>query len=64
VEAPEGRTPPPPRLHIDALIQKANDRLTGNPPVQPNYQPSDMGDMPGMQHDGMNMDSEQKKDGQ
>ena len=62
-EAAEGRTPPPPRLHSDALIQKANERLTGKPPVQPHYQPSEMGDMPGMQHNGMHMDSEQKKEG-
>jgi hypothetical protein len=63
-EAAEGRTPPPPRLDSDALIQKANERLTGNPPVQPHYQSSEMGGMPGMQHNGMNMDSEQKKEGQ
>jgi hypothetical protein len=63
-EAREGRTPPPPRLHEDDLIQKANQRLTGNPPVQPQYQPSEMGNMPGMQHEGMNMDTEQKKDEQ
>jgi hypothetical protein len=63
-EAAEGRSPPPPRLHGDALIQKANERLTGNPPVQPDYQPSEMGDMPGMQHNGMHMDAEQKKDEQ
>jgi rubrerythrin len=48
------------------LIQKANERLTGNAPVQPRYQPSEMGNMPGMQHDtqgmheGMNMNGEQK----
>src|SRR5260370_29919162 len=66
-EAREGRTPPPPRLNGDELIQKANDRLTGNAPVQPQYQPSEMGNMPGMQHDmqgmhheGMNMSGEQK----
>jgi len=63
-QAREGRTPPPPRLHGDDLIQKANQRLTGNAPVQPQYQPSEMGNMPGMQHDGMNMDTEQKKDEQ
>jgi uncharacterized protein involved in copper resistance len=63
-EAAEGHTPPPPRLRSDALIQKANERLTGNPPVQPHYQPSEKGNMPGMQHNGMNMDSEQKQDGQ
>jgi len=50
-EAPEGRTPPPPHLHGDELIQKANERLTGNAPVQPQYQPSEMGNMPGMQHE-------------
>ena len=50
-EAREGRTPPPPRLHGDELIQKANERLMGNAPVQPQYQPSEMGNMPGMQHD-------------
>jgi hypothetical protein len=59
-EAREGRTPPPPRLHGDELIQKANERLTGSAPVQPQYQSSEMGnmpgmqrDMPGMQHEGM-----------
>jgi uncharacterized protein involved in copper resistance len=67
-EAREGRSPPPPRLHGDELIQKANERLTGNAPVQPQYQPSEMGNMPGMQHDmqgmqheGTNMDGEQKQ---
>jgi hypothetical protein len=59
-EAREGRTPPPARLHGDQLIQKANERLAGNAPVQPQYQPSEMGNMPGMQHDGMNMSGEQK----
>jgi hypothetical protein len=65
-EAREGRTPPPPHLHGDELIQKANERLAGNAPVQPQYQPSEMGNMPGMQHDmhgtheGMNMNGEQK----
>jgi hypothetical protein len=54
-EAREGRTPPPPRLHGDELIQKANERLTGNAPVQPQYQPSEMGNMPGMQHDMQGM---------
>jgi hypothetical protein len=62
-EAPAGRTPPPPRLHEDELIQKANERLTGTAPVQPDYQPSEMGNL-GMQHGDMNMSGEQKKDGQ
>ncbi len=57
-EAREGRTPPPPRLHGDELIQKANERLTGNAPVQPQYQPSEMGNMPGMQHDMPGMQHE------
>ena len=60
VEAREGHTPPPPRLQGDGLIQKANERLTGNAPVQPQYQPSEMGNMPGIQHEGMNMSGEQK----
>jgi hypothetical protein len=65
-EAREGRTSPPPRLHGDELIQKADERLTGNAPIQPQYQPSEMGNMPGMQHamqgthEGMNMDGKQK----
>jgi hypothetical protein len=66
-EAREGGTPPPPRLHGDELIQKANERLTGNAPVQPQYQPAEMGnmpgmqhDMPGMQHEGTIMNGEQK----
>jgi hypothetical protein len=45
-------------------MQKANQRLTGNAPVQPQYQPSEMGHMPGMQHNGMNMDTQQNNDGQ
>jgi hypothetical protein len=49
IDALEGRVPPPPRLHGDALIQKANERLTGNAPIQPQYQPSEMGNMPGGQ---------------
>ncbi len=57
-EAREGGTPPPPRLHGDELIQKANERLTGNAPVQPQYQPSEMGNMPGMQHDMPGMQHE------
>lgn len=67
-EAREGRTPPPARLHGDELIQKANERLAGNAPVQPQYQPSEMGNMPGMQHDmqgmqhdGMNMSGAPKR---
>jgi heavy metal-binding protein len=59
-EAREGGTPPPPRLHGDELIQKANERLTGNAPVQPQYQPAEMGNMPGMQHEGTIMNGEQK----
>jgi hypothetical protein len=51
-------------LQGDELIKKANERLTGNAPVQPQYQPSEMGNMPGMQHGGMNMDIEQKREGQ
>jgi membrane fusion protein, copper/silver efflux system len=54
-------------LDGDELIQKANERLTGNAPIQPHYEPSEMGnmpgmqhDMPGMQHEGMNMSGEQK----
>jgi hypothetical protein len=49
VDAQEGHTLPPARLHGDDLIQKANERLTGNPPIQPQYQPSEMRNMPGMQ---------------
>jgi len=49
VEAPEGRSPPPAHLDGDRLMQKANERLTGNAPIQPQYQPSEMGNMPGMQ---------------
>jgi hypothetical protein len=65
-EAREGRTSSPPRLHGDELIQKADERLTGNAPIQPQYQTSEMGNMPGMQHDmqgtheGMNTNGEQK----
>jgi hypothetical protein len=36
-EAPEGRSPPPPRLDGDELIQRANERLTGIGPIQPQY---------------------------
>jgi hypothetical protein len=57
-EAREGRSPPPPRLQGDELIQKANERLTGNAPVQPQYQPSEMGTMPGMQRDMQGMQHE------
>jgi Heavy metal binding domain len=57
-EAREGHTPPPPRLHGDELIQKANERLKGSPSIQPQYQPSEMGNMPGMQHDMQGMQHE------
>jgi len=57
-QAREGRTPAPPRLQGDELIQKANERLTGNAPVQPQYRPSDMGNMPGTQHDMQGMQHE------
>jgi hypothetical protein len=41
VEAPEGRIYPAPRLLAnDELMQKANERLSGKAPVQPQYQPS------------------------
>jgi rubrerythrin len=59
-EAQEGRNPPPARLQEDELIQKANERLASNAPVQPQYQPSQMENMPGMQHEGTNMSGEQK----
>jgi hypothetical protein len=37
--AREGRTDPSPRLlENDELIQKANERLSGKAPVQPQYQ--------------------------
>jgi rubrerythrin len=45
-------------LRGDELIQKANERLTGNAPVQPQYQPSEMGTMPGMQHNTQGMQHE------
>jgi hypothetical protein len=49
LEAREGLSPSPARLHGDELIQKANERLTGNAPIQPQYQPSEKANMPGMQ---------------
>ncbi|MFZ3376478.1 MAG: heavy metal-binding domain-containing protein [Chthoniobacterales bacterium] len=48
------------------MIQKANERLAGNAPVEPQYQASEMENMPGMRHDvqgthhGVNMNGEQK----
>ena len=60
-EAREGRTSPPPRLRADdELTKKANARLAGDAPVQPQYQPTEMGKMPGSEHESMNMGGEQK----